>query len=169
MVAIISIDSLLSAEIIKKSTFVVFYIINTHLIIVKQKILICDKIFHRVMKMKENKFKEILKDLRLEKDVKQKDVARECDVSPQCISQLEAGTRSPTGTTLVALANYFNCSIDYLMGRTDEYYNLEKMLVQPHNEKEASLLANFRKLPKDYQAHICSYVCKLVGLHSKEK
>lgn len=119
--------------------------------------------------MKENKFKEILKDLRLEKDVKQKDVARECDVSPQCISQLEAGTRSPTGTTLVALANYFNCSIDYLMGRTEEDYDLQKMPAQPYNEKEALLLENFRKLPKDYQAHIFSYIGKLVSLHNKEK
>ena len=119
--------------------------------------------------MKENKFKEILKDLRLEKDVKQKDVARECDVSPQCISQLEAGTRSPTGTTLFALANYFNCSIDYLMGRTEEDYDLGKNFTQHCSESEFSLLTNYRKLPKDYQAHILSYICKLNALHSEEK
>ena len=119
--------------------------------------------------MRENKFKEILKDLRLEKDVKQKDVARECDVSPQCISQLEAGTRSPTGTTLVALANYFNCSIDYLMGRTEEYVDIQKTPVQHNSENETALLADFRKLPKDYQAHMLSYIRKLVALHNEEK
>ena len=119
--------------------------------------------------MRENKFKDILKDLRLEKGVKQKDVARECDVSPQCISQLEAGTRNPTGTTLVALANYFNCSIDYLMGRAEEDYTLPCIPTQPYNEKESSLLSNFRKLPKDYQAHICSYIGKLGSLYNEEK
>ena len=119
--------------------------------------------------MEENKFRDILKDLRLEKGVKQKDVAQKCDVSPQCISQLEAGMRSPTGTTLVALANYFNCSIYYLMGRTDEYTDGQRTPVQRYNEKEATLLADFRRLPKDYQAHMLAYIHKLVALHEQEK
>ena len=119
--------------------------------------------------MEENKFKDILKDLRLEKGVKQKDVAQKCDVSPQCISQLEAGTRNPTGTTLVALANYFNCSIDYLMGRTEDFNETERTRATRYTEQEARLLAEFIKLPKDYQSHIVAYMQKLVALHKEEK
>lgn len=62
-------------------------------------------------------FKNILKELRLERSLTQKEVAQNCDLSPQCISQLEMGTRNPTGSTLELLADYFDCSIDYLMGR----------------------------------------------------
>lgn len=65
-------------------------------------------------------FAETLKDLREEQGITQTLLAAYCKVSTQCISALEKGTRNPTGTTLVSLANYFNVSIDYLMGRTDD-------------------------------------------------
>lgn len=68
-------------------------------------------------------FKEILKDLRFEYSLSQKEVAEGCNLSPQCISQLEMGLRSPTGFTLMALADFFECSIDYLMGRVTDYEN----------------------------------------------
>ena len=65
-------------------------------------------------------FQQRLKELRIELALSQKDVADGANVSPQCISQLESGQRSPTGYTLALLANFFECSIDYLMGREDD-------------------------------------------------
>lgn len=65
-------------------------------------------------------FSEILKDLRLEKGYTQTEVAKYCNVSTQCISSLEIGTRNPTGSTITALSNFFGVSADYLLGRTDE-------------------------------------------------
>ena len=52
-------------------------------------------------------FPEILKELREEKNVTRTTVALNCNVSTQCISSLEMGTRNPTSSTLMALADYF--------------------------------------------------------------
>ena len=114
--------------------------------------------------MSTEKFKNILKDLRLERGIKQKEVAKSCDISPQCISQLELGTRSPTGTTLIALADFFNCSVDYLLGRTEEYNELDitHNTELPIEEKE--LLLAFRELSEDMQKHIIKHIKQLNAL-----
>jgi transcriptional regulator with XRE-family HTH domain len=41
-------------------------------------------------------------------------------ISNQAVSLLEKGKRSPSFEVLCALADYFNVSIDYLLGRTDK-------------------------------------------------
>ena len=64
-------------------------------------------------------FSTILKELREEKRLTQKELAQACKLSPQCISALEKGINSPTALTLSALANYFNMSIDELIGHED--------------------------------------------------
>lgn len=109
-------------------------------------------------------FKNNLKDLRLEKGVKQKEVAEKCDISPQCISQLELGTRNPTGTTLVALADYFNCSVDYLLGRTEDFSS-PAFTNAPTSLKEKELLVAFRTLPAELQAHLITHIKKLAKLY----
>lgn len=110
-------------------------------------------------------FKNNLKDLRLEKGVKQKEVAENCDISPQCISQLELGTRNPTGTTLVALADYFNCSVDYLLGRTEDFSSPVLPQKTTLTLQEQELIATFRQLPKALQAHLISHVKKLQEIY----
>lgn len=41
------------------------------------------------------------------------------DISNQAVSLLEKGKRSPSFEVLIAIANYFDVSIDYLVGRSD--------------------------------------------------
>ena len=65
-------------------------------------------------------FSQILRELRIERGITQTELAKQCGVSSQCISSLEVGRRSPTGSTIEALSKYFNVSTDYLLGRTDE-------------------------------------------------
>ncbi len=60
-------------------------------------------------------FCELLKDLRDEFGVTQKEVALACGITPTCICQLENGSRNPTGSTIKSLAKYFGCSADYLL------------------------------------------------------
>lgn len=61
-------------------------------------------------------FSLTLKELREEKKLTQKELAKECKLSPQCISALEKGINSPTATTLSTLSKFFNIPIDELMG-----------------------------------------------------
>lgn len=65
-------------------------------------------------------FRDILKDLRFEKNVTQGEVAKSCGLTSTCICQLETGARNPTGSTVIALAKYFDVSADYLLGLTSD-------------------------------------------------
>lgn len=103
-------------------------------------------------------FKDRLKDLRNELCLTQKEVAESCGISPQCISQLELGIRNPTGSTLTALADYFDCSVDYLLARSNEF---DKPTISLNSygstPTERELLEIFTSLEKEYQAQILEY------------
>lgn len=61
-------------------------------------------------------FKNILKDLREEAGLTQKQLAIKCGLSPQCISALEKGINSPTFQTLTALNSFFGNQLnEYLI------------------------------------------------------
>lgn len=93
-------------------------------------------------------FSEILKYLREEKEVTQKQLAKACNLSPQCICNLEQGTRNPTGSTVATLAKYFGCSADYLLGLENDYG--ARIAPAPMGDtmtaKERELLETFRTL-----------------------
>lgn len=65
-----------------------------------------------------SKLGERLKELRLGKNLLGKDLAAELDVDPSTLTNWEKGNRFPKEDMLIKLADYFNCSIDYLLGRT---------------------------------------------------
>ena len=60
-----------------------------------------------------------LKDLRKSKCLSQRDVARMLNVTQQAIASWETGRTEPSNMALVEIADYFNVSVDYLLGRTD--------------------------------------------------
>ena len=64
-------------------------------------------------------FGERLSMLRKERGYTQKTFAQELDVSERCIRAYENGTRHPDFQGLIALADYFDVSLDYLVGRSD--------------------------------------------------
>ncbi len=66
--------------------------------------------------MYENKFKEVLKELRLERKMGQVELAKAVGVSKGVISLWENGLREPNMYSLIALAKFFNVSIDELVG-----------------------------------------------------
>ena len=64
----------------------------------------------------ENIFCERLRELRQEKGIGQVELAQATDVSKGIISLWENGLREPKMSNLIALAQYFGVSIDYLVG-----------------------------------------------------
>ena len=50
----------------------------------------------------------------------QEELAAKLNISQKSISKYERGDRRPTYETLVAMANLFDVSVDYLLGRTDD-------------------------------------------------
>ena len=66
------------------------------------------------------KFNERLKQLRLANGLTQKELAKSIEVGRTTISEYESGKIVPKQEGLLKLANYFNVSVDYLTGVSDE-------------------------------------------------
>lgn len=64
-------------------------------------------------------FGEILRYERDRKGLSQEELGHLIKVAKSTISQYELGKRKPDTDTLLGFANIFNCSVDYLLGRTD--------------------------------------------------
>lgn len=64
-------------------------------------------------------FSERLKGLRIRDGITQKAIADGIGVAPVSLQRFEYGTVKPKLDTVVKLADFFNVSIDYLVGRTD--------------------------------------------------
>lgn len=60
-----------------------------------------------------------LRELRKQKHISQIRLAIDLGMTQNCISRFETGTRRPDYDTLICFADYFDVSIDYLVGRTD--------------------------------------------------
>lgn len=65
-------------------------------------------------------FTERLRELRAEQGVSQIMLAESLGVSKGIISLWENGLREPTLSNLVALADFFGVTLDYLTGRTND-------------------------------------------------
>ena len=63
-------------------------------------------------------FNEILRDLREDKNLRQKDLADILAIDQRSISFYELGKYEPSLDTLKKIAIYFNVSTDYLLGLT---------------------------------------------------
>ena len=59
-----------------------------------------------------------IRDLREDKDLKQRQIADYLNCSQQVYSNYELGQRDIPTDVLIKLANFYNVSIDYLLGQT---------------------------------------------------
>lgn len=63
---------------------------------------------------------ESLKHTRILKGKSQKQCAEAAGISTTHYQNYEYGKSEPTASVLIALADFFNVSLDYLVGRSDE-------------------------------------------------
>ena len=87
-----------------------------------------------------------IKDLRTERHLTQQDVEDGTSISRSVLSQYEAGTVDPTASVISRLADYFQVSIDYLVGREDDLGNISLPSQGTPSRKERELLAIFRQM-----------------------
>ena len=66
-------------------------------------------------------FRIQLKTLRENKGLSQSQLASDFGISQGTVGNWESGTREPSFETISKLANYFDVSVDYLLGRDDDY------------------------------------------------
>ena len=113
---------------------------------------------------------KILKFLRKERNLTQEDLSKILKIGQATIACYENGTREPHILSLIAYANFFECSIDYLVGRSDDFGNVTIINgAESLPASEQTLLVTFRSLPPDLQRRASAYLAKLGELAEDEK
>ena len=87
-----------------------------------------------------------LKKLRTEKGISQKQLADVISVSQQSINKYENHNIEPDIETLIKIADYFDTSVDYLIGHSEVRRKIE--IVNPYdlNFEETILIEGYRQL-----------------------
>ena len=65
-------------------------------------------------------FNNTFKELRLQRAMSQKQLARELNCSQSTVGYWETGERIPSFDKLQSIANYFGVTVDFLLGREEE-------------------------------------------------
>lgn len=100
----------------------------------------------------------ILKKLRESKNERQSEIAKIVGVTQQAYQRYENGTSEPNADGLIVLANHFNVTVDYLLGRESQK-NPIAMLNLAIGEKEA--LDLYCKLPENIRQIIMDTMIQL--------
>lgn len=82
-----------------------------------------------------------IKELREEKSLRQSDLAKVVGVNQTCIGKYERGELEPNISTLLLLADFFNVSVDFLLGREDDFGNIVQK-----SKKESSINKEDREM-----------------------
>ena len=109
-----------------------------------------------------------LRELREKKNLTQTALAKDLKVSNTTISNWEAGYRQPDLETLIRIANYFDVSLDYLLGRNYKFrlYNQDKYVLR--KEQLLPLLKKIVKVEDRHLPNIDGYIEALIALQENK-
>lgn len=95
-----------------------------------------------------------LKKLRIKKGISQQSLADAIGTSQQSINKYENHKIEPDITTLIKIADYFETSVDYLIGHTEIDRVIENVKPYDLNDDESGLIDKYRMLPEKYRQSI---------------
>lgn len=92
-----------------------------------------------------------IKELRKSKNLTQKELSEIIGTDQTAVSKWELGKALPDTTTAIKLSEYFDVSIDYLLGRSIYYYpdSIKQSASLALSEDEKIILNNFRTMRPD--------------------
>lgn len=102
-----------------------------------------------------------LKEIRENKKITQIKLSVDIEVSQELISQYELGKTKPTVENLIKLANYFNCSTDYLLERTNIPSQIK--LIDKKDAEIANIIEQYNSLSNENKKHLISYLNHLTN------
>lgn len=82
--------------------------------------------------------------LRDERNLSQKEMARQLNISNVQLNRYESGARKPDPDMIVQIADYLHVSTDYLLGRTSSIQETPSAYV---GKKESEMMERIRKTP----------------------
>lgn len=111
------------------------------------------------------KFGEILAELRLDRKMTQKDLAKELHVSVGTISNYEKGAHFPDLEKLINLADFFDVTTDYLLGRCEYTFSpdvLSEAIIE--GKKAGDFIKVLRQLPQESKKAI-AWILSIMEFH----
>ena len=102
-----------------------------------------------------------IKQLREERGMSQRELADAIDASFKAVSFWENDLVEPSAKFICALADVFECTCDYILGREDDIGNVNVMRELSENEKE--LLSVNLKLTKKEREELINYARYLLS------
>ncbi len=113
-----------------------------------------------------------LRSLREEFGKTQTQIAALFNISRQVYANYENEINQPSLQLLIAMADYFQCSVDYLLGRTDDLGNINissnPSLTNILTTEEQFLCKEFRQLSVTDKNILIEYACFLRERHNKK-
>ena len=94
-------------------------------------------------------FSELLAELIYEQKMDKKTFANTVGINATCISHYILGKHIPTVEHLIQIADYFNCSTDFLLGREEENHNLAFKKCPPFSKQLIFLKQTFNRKPSE--------------------
>ncbi len=112
--------------------------------------------------IKKVNFSERLTSLRKEKELSQYELADLLGYSRGQIGNYEQGTREPDHSTLEKIADFFNVSIDYLLGKSNVRESADKILEKSNDTEYTVALHNNNgydeELPEEARKEIDNFI-----------
>ena len=102
-----------------------------------------------------------IKLLRTRRGLSQQQLASVINVSQQSINKYENHDVEPNIDTLCAIAEFFNVSVDFLIGRTDIERKIENTSFCELNESEQQLISHWRTLSASDQKTVLELANRL--------
>ena len=102
---------------------------------------------------------QILKELRKEKGLNQIQLAKFIGVSVQAYQKYEYGTAEPTFDSVCKLADFYNVTADYLLGREPAPNPFADLNLS--EEDEANVVAKYMSLPPEIRACMLDVLVQL--------
>ncbi|ERK30173.1 helix-turn-helix domain-containing protein [Clostridium intestinale] len=117
-------------------------------------------------------FGERLKSLRNELNLTQLDLSKLLKVSPSTIGMYEQNRRDPDSKTIKFLAEYFNVSTDYLLGKSNIKDSADKIIKNANDNEYTLALHNSdgydADLPPEAREELKEYIEFLKHKYSKK-
>lgn len=112
---------------------------------------------------------ENLRKLRENKNITQLKLATDLEVTQELISRYELGSSFPQPPMLIKLANYFNCSVDYLLGLTNITTPIRYLASDVKTLENSELLNKYNSLSEEDKKYFNKFLTFLIDNSSKEQ
>ncbi len=108
-----------------------------------------------------------IKEIAKKKKIPIKKMLEDCGLSVNTLSTMQSGGCYPRIESIIKIADYLSCSIDYLLGRTDE----PSKILLPDGDKRKLIQERILTMTDDELSRmedILNYVVKAGGTNRKE-